>query len=327
MWAQQVHDDAASHSFFRHGFTLVELLVVVTLIAILIAVLLPAVQAARESARRIQCGNHLKQLALAMHEFHESQGHLPQGMSGCCWGTWMVRILSYLEMSQAFDQYTDLSGTAGSTNYASGKNLQYVTSRRIVVATCPSDVPGYYNKLTKHNYVANYGNTGLDNASTGDNYTARAIYNGVVFGGAPFGCRKTASGKTTEVVFSFDDILDGTSNTLLLSEAVQSQGLDPRGLTWWGDAAGFTTYMGPNTSQPDAFPAAAAPCLSAGANPPCVNSSTSAPEMFFARSRHPGGVHVSMCDGGIRFLNDTVDLNTWRALGTIRGGEVTGDGL
>jgi hypothetical protein len=287
------------------------------------------VQAAREAARRAQCSNNLKQLALAMHSFHEARGRLPEGASGCCWGTWMMRLLPYTEGANLLDPYENLGGFGfGTPTYASVNNLKYITSRRLAVATCPSDVPEVYDTspLTKHNYAANYGNTGLDNVSTGDNYTPRAEFGDVIFGGSPFAWRKIVSGKVVETPVSFADITDGTSSTLLLAEAIQSHGADGRGLTWWGDAAGFSTYKGPNTSQPDTFPSAAAPCDPAGNNPPCVPVSDSVPEMFFARSRHPGGVEAALCDGSVRFVSDSIDINIWRSLGTSRGGEaISGD--
>ena len=81
----------------RLGFTLIELLVVIAIIAVLIALLLPAVQSAREAARRAQCTNNLKQIGLAMHNYHDQQGTLPPGVKGCCWGTWLVFVLPYIE--------------------------------------------------------------------------------------------------------------------------------------------------------------------------------------------------------------------------------------
>src|SRR5512134_1942205 len=90
----------------RRGFTLVELLVVIAIIGILIALLLPAVQAARESARRTQCNNNLKQIALGMHNYADTYGGtFPVGEYSCCWGTWLVGLLPYVEQKTLYDQY------------------------------------------------------------------------------------------------------------------------------------------------------------------------------------------------------------------------------
>ncbi len=85
----------------RRGFTLIELLVVIAIIAVLIALLLPAVQAAREAARRAQCVNNLKQIALGCLNYESANGTLPPGEKGCCWGTWGVFVLPYIEQVQA----------------------------------------------------------------------------------------------------------------------------------------------------------------------------------------------------------------------------------
>ena len=89
----------------RPAFTLIELLVVIAIIAVLIALLLPAVQAAREAARRIQCTNNLKQIGLAMHNYHDVNGCLPPGVKGCCWGSWIVYILPYIEQQNMFNAW------------------------------------------------------------------------------------------------------------------------------------------------------------------------------------------------------------------------------
>ena len=305
-------------SFCRplHGFTLVELLVVITIIGILISLLLPAVQAAREAARRTQCSNNLKQLALAMHGFHEAQGHLPPGMNGCCWGTWLVYILPYVEQQNLFDQYKNLGGTfATGPEYKRAPNDK-VTGTRLAVVTCPSDTAVGYPfldyEMIKHNYAVNFGNTGLDNTNAGDNYQFRDNLNGVVFKGAPFNSRATRS---------FDHIVDGLSNTLLLAEIVQTEGTtDVRGIIWWGDGTGFSTYLAPNSSQPDLLYSMDV-CDSTGNNPPCAQMSSAMPAMSASRSRHPGGVGAALCDGSVRFVSNSIDINTWRALSTTRGNE------
>ena len=213
-----------------------------------------------------------------------------------------------------------------------------ITTQRLAVFTCPSDVPailcppGWWGdaQITKHNYMANYGNTGYLNYSSGPEQTyGDPASGGTQLKGAPFmmsgGWEFSSPPGWPTKFFGFRDITDGTSNTLMLAEGVQGRGDDFRGLVWWGRAAGFCTYLPPNTSQPDVLQADSLCDLQYNTNPPCMGYTTDRPMTLAARSRHPGGVQVALCDGSVRFTSDNVSLTTWRDLSTTQGGEVTGE--
>jgi prepilin-type N-terminal cleavage/methylation domain-containing protein len=337
----------------RRGFTLIELLVVIAIIAILIALLLPAVQKVREAAQMAQCQNNLKQLGLAMHNYHDVNKGLPNGLGshGCCWGTWQVLILPYIEQAAIFNLFKNFGGsdaTNGGIRYGSAANLP-CTSNVISVLTCPSDRlhlnPG---GVSYHNYIVNAGNTDLyqlplSSVVTGGTTTPFLgapfnVYYGdpVTTEGADFD--QTVAPATWAVVgggilgkpVAFKAVTDGLSSTLLASETIQGQGNDLRGYTWWGSAAFFTTYIGPNSSYPDIMVGGG---CNATLNPPCnITPEATAiyPRVVAARSFHGGasitkggqGVNAVFGDGHVSFIPNSISLNVWSALGTTQGGEV-----
>src|SRR5438094_7934711 len=129
----------------RSAFTLIELLVVIAIIAVLIALLLPAVQAAREAARRSQCVNNLKQIGLAMHNYESSNSSLPWGQKSCCWGTWIVPILSGIEQQALFNAWNFTGDGKWSGSASMDTNFRYsgvcnvtVSSARMNTLMCPS---------------------------------------------------------------------------------------------------------------------------------------------------------------------------------------------
>ncbi len=299
----------------RRGFTLVELLVVIAIIGILIALLLPAVQAAREAARRSQCSNNLKQLGLAMHNYHDTYKTLPIGAFSCCWGTWKVPVLPYIEQQALADQYAEGPKCTDDVQnrYGHSVNLPVTTAEGISAFYCPSDQENSpIGDIQSHNYVINFGNTG---------YSQQSNLNGVIFAGAPFK-RVTSNciGGKQKVCQDFASILDGLSNTLMLSEVIIGQGSDLRGFSWWSDACQFTAYLPPNSPLPDRIYSASY-CNNNPPNPPCAVSTTADPTMFAARSRHPGGVQATKCDGSADFVSETIDIDTWRAMSTSQGEE------
>ncbi len=322
----------------RRGFTLIELLVVIAIIAILIALLVPAVQKVREAAARTQCQNNLKQIALGMHNHHDTKKVLPGGVGkfGCCWGTWLVPVLPYIEQDTMEKLYQNWGGNdATGIRYAGTANRNNVTTKRLSMYSCPSDptenAPA--SKITTHNYVVNFGNTTF--------FQADIVAAGVTirFGGAPFNCYPGSKSDDGPVNASqaatwtrvygqpvrLVQITDGTSNTLMVSEVKQGIGLDARGFAWWGGATGFVTLYRPNSlTDPDVMTGAW--CNKADPrNPPCQTNGAAPPSPFSrrqgARSYHMGGVNAAMCDGSVQFISNAISLPIWQALGTSQGGE------
>jgi prepilin-type N-terminal cleavage/methylation domain-containing protein len=316
------------------GFTLVELLVVIAIIGVLVALLLPAVQSAREAARRTKCVNNLKQIVLGVHNYETSHRTFPIGHYDCCYGTWLLSLLPYIEQGSLYQLYQRPGGMEGfgqgalDVRYGTAVNLP-VTRTQIATYTCPSDMKSanlsIINGVTFHNYVANHGNTGRGRLANNSS---------VIFGGAPFivviNPTKVPAVPTDlkyPQVVKFADVTDGMSNTLAFAETVQGKDGDLRGFGWWGGGSHFETYITPNSSQPDVTENVSYCRPANRLNPPCIGADAASGiyETIAARSRHPAGVNVALCDGATRFVSNNVDLTTWRSLGTAAGGDPIGD--
>jgi prepilin-type N-terminal cleavage/methylation domain-containing protein/prepilin-type processing-associated H-X9-DG protein len=318
----------------HRGFSLIELLVVVAIIAVLLALFLPAVVAAREASRRAQCAGNLKQISMAMHQYHDIHAALPPGKKGCCWGTWLIYVLPHMEQQALYNAWNSCGiNTAGAPENLDvdlryfGVTNRTVTSTWIATYLCPSDqtnapisaaMNGITYACTSQNYAANFGNSIVQQTNFQD----------VQFAGAPFvdiGSPEGDYEQPGRQTIGFPAIRDGLSNTLLVSEVIVGQGQDLRGFSWWGDAATFEAFMTPNSSFPDVL---FSPfyCINQAPNPPCTSSTTALPDMYAARSRHPGGVNASMADASVRFISNAINVRTWRAMSTTQGNEiVSGD--
>jgi prepilin-type N-terminal cleavage/methylation domain-containing protein len=309
----------------RIGFTLIELLVVIAIIAILIALLLPAVQQAREAARRTQCKNNLKQIGLALHNYHDVfnvfpfasmdgiNATLPNAQrNGPCW---FHIVLPYVE--QPGISLGILSQTQNGVRTYSVAAFRDI---KVPVFMCPSDpLAGKVasNQGFHGNYLACHGST--PTKAAGD-WTAT--------NGAFYPVSKTR----------IDDIKDGTSNTVVLSEvklAPDGAGASGTGNVVCGsphDLRGryhnsrhgnvtFSTQYPPNTPVGDRMQ-----YCNGTADAPCRECSSDASfTEIYARSWHVGGVHAGLGDGGVRFVSSNVDQSLFRAVGTIKAGEVTGE--
>lgn len=320
----------------RHaGFTLIELLVVIAIIAILIALLLPAVQQAREAARRIQCRNNLKQLGLALHNYHDVYGMFPPGgtytraaVQSAGWSV-QARLLPYIEEANL----------QGLIDFSRGYGVQPdVTPVRVATLLCPSEIndkPYADGAITHYpcNYAANYGEWYIWNPVNG------RIGTGV------FGPNSNSRMR---------DLTDGSSNTLGLSEVkafqsyLRDSDTDPgnavpndpalisgfggtlkqSGHCEWVDAranqTAFTTTFTPNTEVPH---------TEAGVvyDVDWVNTregrsaSNSTYGVFTSRSYHTGIVNALLMDGSVRGISENIDLSIWRGIGSRGRGEVIGE--
>jgi prepilin-type processing-associated H-X9-DG protein len=309
------------------------------------------VQSAREAARRIQCTNNMKQIGLAMHNYHSSHSSFPPGYVSWGWGTWYIFTLPWIEGGTVYNSWNQ-SGPAADPNGLftySGPMNSTATQIRLLTYSCPSDQQQYFyeaaitsgGSLPKYNYAANFGNALLSQQDYLGTASSCAGLNpgdpnNSCFGGAPF----------TEItnppyVVGFAGITDGTSNTLLVSEIIQGGGStnnpppgpwdDLRGLIMWADDSGFEAFIGPNSTSPDVIYAAKHCIYPYQQNPPCtfigatgpVPAATALPtEVYGSRSRHPGGVNALFADGSVHFVKNSVSLGTWRQLSTTKGGEV-----
>lgn len=283
------------------GFTMVELLVVIAIIGVLMALILPAVQQAREAARMVQCKNNLKNIGLALHNYHEIHscyppaevhGIFPGFQPHCCWecaiGGWGTAILPQIDQANI---YNTLNFSAN-PQYASEANLT-VMRMQFPMYQCPSD---WYNGLTSPWEGKEYEVTRIMNyfAVAGDQEFSPLKWQGVVVD--DLHCHPNNGSFFNDSNVNQAMVTDGLSNTAVLGEVwgrFGNSGTPPdgRGLNFHA-----VTYL---------------------EKPP--NSDRSTP--WFPNSFHTGGVHIALSDGGVRFVSNSINIATLKALATIKGAE------
>ncbi len=287
------------------AFTLVELLVVITIIGILIALLLPAVQAAREAARRSSCINNLKQMGLALHHYHDSLQTFPPGCITANRIGWAALILPHLEQAPLYEQLANHNAfkANSSTSYwvgvtsGSGSEtaVKDVDSKTVLgVYNCPSDPMGGLNTE-----MGSYGKSNYVGTRTA------CLYSGPTATTCTDKCGSFPSTSEYTTIRKIRDFIDGTSNTLIIGEKT-TQGA-PNGALWIGSYDGEVADVLARVER-------------ASDDNYLINANYT----WTISSMHPGGAQVLFCDGSARFLSQTIDIRTWAALGTVDGQEVLG---
>lgn len=305
----------------RTAFTLIELLVVIAIIAVLIALLLPAVQQAREAARRSQCKNNLKQYGLALHNYHDAYGAFPLGGTAT-WSnvapevSWQARILPFIDQAPLYNRL-NFTGVP-TVPYQTMPNGQEIRSQTVPYAMCPSDdSPPLVGGWAQTSYTGSQGSQG--NVSNGGTCQPFQVYalklnpnNGDTLVTSDVSGMMNRWGAT----FRIRDCTDGMSNTLHVGE-IMSRCHDHTGGFWLMNGMGnahASTIVPINTYNTCDFSDPALPCR----NPQLWNYS------WGFRSRHVGGAHFLFGDGGVRFLSQNLDHQTFQYLGGKADGQVLG---
>lgn len=324
---------------FRRGFTLIELLVVIAIIAVLIALLLPAVQQAREAARRSQCKNNLKQIGLALHNYHDTFTLFPYGsannaMAFTAAGQNVTNqsgwpfLLPFLDQSPLYNQFnfsaasraslfsgwsSTSSGTLAGPTAAQNANMALSTTKLKVLA-CPSDsgaekyvsATSYYGCGVANSQLINYGFSDID--------------------GGPWGMWDN-EGRTTRALFGQNshsqlrDVVDGASNTAMVVETTREV-WDGNGNVW-----ACSQYAGNGVNLADSRGINMIVCCSW--DTPIPNSQPRIAgkngDYNLAGSSHAGGCHAVFADGAVRFLNQSMDAVTRVRLAYIADGNPVGE--
>jgi prepilin-type N-terminal cleavage/methylation domain-containing protein len=314
----------------RRAFTLIELLVVIAIIGLLMALLLPAIQRVREASNRMRCGSNLRQLAIAVHNFHNDFNSFPRsgwidtnGNPQCCgfsnpaW-SFMARMAPYFEQqawynsvkalaaNQNFDSVPLSTASAGGGRVsppnllANVVDVLYCPSDRAKSMAIRNDVADLSGFVALSNYRGVSGSNWCWGTYTYTDPDPQYGCNGLDLGNGIF-FRSDIRWK-----LNISDILDGTSNTLMIGEDIPDLDAWCGAWTYANHSGGATCAIPPNVRME-------------GMNPGPNRWDWT--NVYSFRSRHPGGTQFVMADHSIRFVKASVDINAYRAAATIRGGE------
>jgi prepilin-type N-terminal cleavage/methylation domain-containing protein len=324
--------DASAKSAQRHAFTLVELLVVVAIVAVLIGLLLPAVQKARESANRMQCANNLKQLALAVHNYHAALGTFPPDNfysydpTGPNW-SWLANILPMIEQQGLYND----AKIGGNPPNNINQSLPQI-AKRVKTFLCPSDPDAFRGPVS---YAANFDmndpvlgpltyEVTCYRANIGSNWGGGPPGSPLWWGTDPQWCNPDPSNPNPNTTYDgcaygngvmwetnhpihILDVADGSSNTIMIGEALS--GKDYQNAWCHMDNAIATCAYPPNAKNP-------------------ITGRDYPPDQWFNRyaftSAHTGGAQFAMTDASVQFISNGISLQVFRALGTRSEGEVAG---
>lgn len=327
----------------RKAFTLIELLVVIAIIAILIALLLPAVQQAREAARRSACKNNMKQIGLAMHNYHDVFTTFPIGSQVNIWNAnWRASILPYIDQAPLYNQLTqtptDGNGynlpntwTGGVSGYGTGAGSNEALDGAFVnVYKCPSSPLSAFYVGTSGGLhpTPNGSQTGMtmDYAGCGGSYSDLAtppfsMSNAVV--NTNYGTMGQNGILQIQKVVRIRDCTDGTSNTIMVGEdSGEIAGGDYRKNL----SGGWTGMRAPLVGGGSGYGGGGCVTIRYSPNPKTKPAFTGAGyNNGPMTSYHVGGVHVLLADGAVRFISDNLNLNTLLALGAMNDGLVIGE--
>jgi prepilin-type N-terminal cleavage/methylation domain-containing protein/prepilin-type processing-associated H-X9-DG protein len=337
----------------RRGFTLIELLVVIAIIAVLIALLLPAVQAAREAARRAQCINNMKQIGLGLHNYHTVSDSFPPGAVMAygntpgvtdalnSWNNWSASalLLPYLEQGNLYQAINFSIAALYPPTFPLTAANTTMYDMRVASFLCPSDPEAGRIRINNYHMCLGASTNGLATNTNGmfsnlvsyglrditDGSTNTVAYSEVIVGATQNGNSTRQNGVVDATYPNGSQVADAFAAQNLVMQALSactdrwktsSASFTNRGGERWGwgttGVSMFVTIATPNSKQ---YPwrSCRHQCAGCGADAAQISNAT---------SFHPGGVNVAMGDGSVRFVKDSVNMQTWWALGTRNRGEI-----